>query len=812
MTDPKMGPPPWLRLHLAVFSQGAALLTMEIVLSRVLAVVMWHHFASLIISLALMGMTAGALVVYLKPGLAGVRMDTQRFLVVSNLLFGISSAAIFVFFWMITLFPTFGYRFFGVLHQPYFEPFGGSGGQFPLGLLLNLIVMFIVMAVPFFAGGMFITAVFLRYGGSTGSLYAADLLGAGSGCFLAVALLGFSDGISAVLLAAVPALAAALILARSGRLRGLATFFLAAVVLVAAGNINKPFARLMFVRGRFQPDILYEKWNATSRVVVYPLTGRQEEGSWGQSRRFRDRIPPQMGMVVDDTGYTTITAYPGDGDLEFMRHNLIALPYAVKPQAETLIIGPGGGRDILAAMAMEAKKIVAVEINPLVVEAVNGKFGEFSGGIYTREPVVTRIEEGRSFLRRHEDKYDVLQASVVYGRLPPSAGAFTLSEDQLYTRESFREFMGRLKEDGILSITRFVYEKRILRLVSLGMATLSELGREDPSGNFFIASERGLATIILKKKPFTPEEVKELEGWCGKMGYKVLYSPGGSGQGSFYRLIRAGDPAVFYDDFPFDITPPTDDRPYFYYLLKPADFWRTMVAGGNYEFEDRAIIIIRNALLVLALFTLLLIFIPLARRFPGGGDLGTSMGALGYFGGIALGFITVEIILLKTLILYLGYPVLSLGVVLASLLVSAGLGSVLAQKLFCGGRRARLAAWLFLVAVMITLFPLVSGPVLDGTVSAALPARIATAALLIFPLGFVMGVPLPAGLQVLRKRREALVPWAFGINGAFSVLGSMAALALTLNYGFRMTFLIGPAGYAAALLCLAAAGGGRHDK
>jgi hypothetical protein len=798
--QPRSSPDP--RLPPAVFLQGGALLILEIVLARVLAVVMWHHFASLIIALALLGMTAGALFVHLRPTMAGEPTGSSRNLSGASFLFGLSTVLIFIFFWALCRFPGLGYRFFSVLHEPYFEPFGVRTGPADLYLVLALLLLFIVTSIPFFAGGVFIAGVLAAKPDRAGALYAADLAGAGIGCFMAVAALNVADGLTALLLAAVPGFAAALLLARSARRRTWLVMAVAATILLAGLNILHPFARLTYVRGRWQPDILYEKWSATSRVVVYPLAGGQEEGSWGQSRKTADVMGPQLGLVVDDTGYTTITSPPAGGDLTFMKHNLIALPYAVKPAAETLIIGPGGGRDILAALAMEAKAITAVEINPLVIEAVDGVFGDFSGRPYSRPTVRTIIADGRSYLRGDPRRYDVLQASVVYGRLPPSAGAFTLSEEQLYTVESFREYLGHLKEDGLLSITRFIYEKRILRLISMARAVLEERGETSPGRHLFIASERGLATMLLKKTPFTPAEVTTLEAWCRDLGYQVLYAPGAGTANVFRRLVEAPSVAAFQREVDFDVSPPTDDRPYLYYLLKPDQFWRTMTSSVDFEYEDRAIIIVRDALFLLAALSLILVLIPLVGRISGQVKTLTVMAAAGYFGGIAVGFITVEIILMKQLILYLGFPTLSLTVVLASLLIGAGLGS-LATRRVSGTRPVRMAAlWLAVLVVTLMVAPRGLSAVINATGAAPLPARVGLALLFVLPLGFLMGFPLPAGIGLLRGGAEKLIPWAFALNGALSVLGAMTVLALTLNYGFAGTWLLGPAGYLTAFACL----------
>jgi predicted membrane-bound spermidine synthase len=793
------------RLYTAVFLQGMSLLALEITLSRVLAVAMWHHFASLVISVAMLGMTLGAMAVYLGAGGIG---SGSGFLPRSLLGFGSSAAAVFGFFWLVTAFPAFGYRFFRVFHHQFFEPFGAGTSAAGEGMLwVNLLVLTVLFGLPFVFGGAFIARVLGDGDAPLGSLYAADLLGAGAGCFLAVVLLNLADGITVLLVAALPILAAAILLAPPGGTRRLAWGAAAAAAVMALVNLVHPFARFPFVRGTYQPGILHERWNAVSRVVVYPLAANQEENSWGQSRVTGDQLPPQMGLVVDDTGYTTLTRFPEDGNLDFMRHNLIALPYVVRPRARALLIGPGGGRDILAALAMGAGPVTAVEINPLVVEAVDRTFGEFSGRLYGREGVTTHVTDARTFIRRSRETYDVIGASLVYGRLPSSAGAFTLTEEQLYTKESFREYLEDLAPDGLVAMTRFIYERRIQRIVSLGLAVLAEGGAAEPRRHFFIAAERGLATILLGKRAFSREETGRLEEWCRDLGFEILYSPDRPGTGAFHRLLDAPDPAAFLSRSPVDLSPPTDDRPYFYYLLRPADFWRVMVGRGGQEYEDRAIILVRDALGILALFSTFLLILPLLLR-GGGRGRGVPVAAVaGYFGGLGIGFITVEIILLKVLVLHLGHPILALSVVLAAVLLSSGLGSLLSPYLLAGASRGRIALWLAGTLLAVLLLLPAAGPVLGGTMTWGLAGRVAVAVGLIALPGVPMGACLPAGLQVLRRRDPSLVPWAFGVNGVFSVLGAMVVMLLALNYGYRLTWALAPLGYGLSLLSLAGLGG-----
>ncbi len=386
---------------------------------------------------------------------------------------------------------------------------------------------------------------------------------------------------------------------------------------------------------------------------------------------------------------------------------------------------------------------------------------------------------------------------MVYGRLPPSAGAFTLSEEQLYTRESFGEYLGHLEDGGVLSITRFVFEKRILRLVALARAALEDAGAPEPGRHVFMAAERGLATMLVCRRPFREDELETMRRWCDRLGFEILHDPGRRGNETFARLLSPAEAGAVEASSPFDITPPTDDRPYFYYLLRPGDFWRSLAVPGRHDFEDRAVLLVRNSLLILLALTLALILVPLWRRT--GGDGGRPWSAAAFFGCIALGFMAVEIVLLKVMVLYLGHPVYSLTVVLATLLLSAGVGSALSTRLLGGASAARLTMLLAGIAVAVSVFFRLNRTLLEATAAWSLPARVAVAVLLVAPLGLLLGMPMPTGIRLLGRRSGHLVAWAFGVNGAMSVVGTMLVTVLALNYGFSLTWLVAPLAYLAAL-------------
>nr|NIS40268.1 hypothetical protein [Desulfuromonadales bacterium] len=519
--------------------------------------------------------------------------------------------------------------------------------------------------------------------------------------------------------------------------------------------------------------------------------------AWGLSRTYRGPIPEQLGMVVDDTGYTTLYRRNDDA-AGFFRNNVIALPYYLKESPDALVIGPGGGKDVLAALAMEAAEVTAVEVNPLIVEAVNERFGAFTDELYRQPRVHLAVDEGRSFVRRSDRTYDIIGASAVFGRMPPAAGAFTLSENNLYTLEAFRDYWDHLSEDGILTISRFIFERETLRLVSLGMKLLEEEGAADPAAHIAVIKERGLANFMLKRSPFDAEEIARLRDLAREKAFDVVFLPDRrDGSGAYARLIASGGSASFYDEFPYDITPTTDDRPFFYYMLKPADFLGLFGFPEKSKFEDRAILILRNLLVVVTALTAVFIVLPLlvlrreALREPGVGW------RLLYFACLGLGFMLIEIGLLRRFILFLGHPIYALAVILFSLLVFSGFGSLLAGRVKRLGRR--LPAVLLALVLLFNFYVFVLPPILTATMTAPLFGRCLLAVLLLAPLGLLMGMPLPLGMRLFHDRSQE-VAWSWGINGATSVLGSLIAVVLAMNAGFNMTLLAGEAVYALALL------------
>ncbi len=787
-----------------VFFLCLATLMYELILTRIFSVLMWYHFASMAISLALFGFGVAALTVQLRP--RWFQGGDARFLAARGaVLFGLSVTLFFAVFVLFRWQPHIGFKVLSFFHQPFYQPFqqGTPDAGVPISMLIALTCLYLVTALPFFFAGISLTVLFGRYHSDFSRLYFYDLIGAGCGCLLIILLLKLFGGITSLLLiAAVGVAAASLLLPRNIEAVHRWGALLLLVLLLALGTVHAMtgFAEIRFVRGRYEPNLLWSAWNSFSRVAVYPAEGQAKDQAWGLSRTYRGPVPDQLGMVVDDTGYTTMYRWDRQTGLDFFRKNVIGLAYQIKEQPTSLVIGPGGGKDVLTALASGAEKVTAVEVNPLIVDAVNDHFGSLTGELYRHPQVRSVVDEGRSFVRRDQNRYDIIQASAVFGRMAPAAGAFTLSENNLYTLEAFTDYWDHLRDDGILTISRFIFERETLRLVSLGLALLQEQGVADPAAHIAVVRERGLANFMLKKTPFSAEDLTNLRDLMVDMEFQEVYLPDRrDGKGAFHELISANGSAEFHADFPFDIRPVTDDRPFFYYMLKPAEFIKLLSFPEQGKFEDRAIVTLRNLLVVVGVCVSAFLILPLLLwRREGLKSSGSGWRVL-YFACLGLGFMFIEIGLLRRFILFLGPPIYSLAVILCSLLISSGVGALFSSRL----PSDRLHRWLpkILLALVLLSIAYVFGlpSILDPCMGLPVFARCLMAGVLLIPLGLLMGMPLPIGMRLFHDGND-LIPWSWGVNSATSVLGAILAVVVAMNAGFTVTLLVGTLLYLLALV------------
>lgn len=769
---------------LGIAAVSAALLMTELALTRIFSVTMYYHFAFLAISIALFGLSASGVFVYVTRRRLEVAA-TRELLAATALVHALTTLASLACLVRIRV---------GLNYTP--------------RNLVLMVVIYALASLPFFTGGAVISLAFARLTDRVNVVYTADLLGAAAGCLILIPLLNWLGAPGVVIVAALlSGTAAVLFTPRIARRRiATASAALCVVPLVLQVAGCAPFD-VVDTKGHAGDRILFSRWNSFSRIAVYD----RAHGDWSLSPRFTGPRPESLFMDIDSAASTPILRGTGNpADAAYLKYELTALAYHLveRPAGFTaLVIGPGGGRDLLSALVFGAREVEGVEINPIIADDVMlGAFRDYSGGIYAHPRVRVHVDDGRSFVRRSERQYDVIQASLVDTWAATAAGAYTLTENSLYTSEAFGEYLDHLTDDGYLTITRWVFDG--LRLVSLAREACVARGL-DSARHLAIVRHDRVATFLLKKAPFTPGEVARLERVARSLGFTVLYAPGiepplaieepiemqrsGTSAADYRRLIVTPDARAFYAEYPLDVRPTTDDRPFFFHTTRLRDQFQ--VAFGRSMLFGNGLSALLTLMGISAALVLLFVIGPLAisdRPEPGWG------GWLAYFASLGAGFMLLEVALLQRLVLLLGHPVYSLTVTLFSLLLGTGLGAFLSRRVTADRvRSAGLKAMAGVAAIALTGI-LVLPWITDLAMAWPLTARLVVAASLMIPVGILLGVPLPAGMRLLARSRPDLIPWGWGMNGAFSVIGATLAVFIAMNWGFSATFLSGAAVYGCA--------------
>ncbi|HEY3044434.1 MAG TPA: hypothetical protein VGJ39_10435 [Vicinamibacterales bacterium] len=789
--------------HLAgIALVSGTLLMTELALTRIFSVIMYYHFAFLAISIALFGLSASGVFAYVARGWLN-RYSIGRLLAIESLVYAV--ATLVALFFLVRLRVGLNYS--------------------PENLRLMLTI-YALAALPFFTGGLVITLAISRLTARINAVYAADLIGAACGCLVLIPLLDRLGAPGVVLAAATMAIVAALLFApAAGRT---ATALAGAVVLALplAGQLSgRAGFDVVDTKGHRGDRVLFSKWNSFSRIGVYDRTF----GDWSLSPTYKGPLPDSRFMDIDSAASTPILGVTPDlSNAQYLRYELTALAYHLVEQRlevrglgsgespltpnlqpptsgfNALVIGPGGGRDLVSALVFGAGHVDGVEINPIIADDVmRDRFRDFSGGIYTNPRVRITVDDGRSFVRRSPDRYDVIQASLVDTWAATAAGAYTLTENSLYTVDAFNDYLDHLNDRGILTITRWVFDG--LRLVSLAQEACEARGWS-AADRLAIVRQKDVATFLLKKTPFTTGEIDQLRAIAARLQFDVLYAPGGDARidedfgagtqlGDYARLIRAPDRHAFYASYPQDITPTTDDRPFFFHTTKVGDQFQT--AFGRSMLFGNGLSALLTLMAISAALVLLFIVGPLllaAFNPPEGGHHVRGLphrwaAWLAFFGALGAGFMLIEVAVLQRFVLLLGHPVYSLTVTLFSLLLGTGLGAAWSRRFPDTALRHTGAIALALIAVLGGVIILIVTPIVAWAIPFARAARMAIAVATLLPLGIALGLPMPTGLRMLSAKAPQMIPWAWGINGALSVVGATLAIFIAMNWGFTTTLL-----------------------
>jgi hypothetical protein len=752
-------------LFAGIFLVSMSGLVLEVAITRIFSAAIWYHYAFVAVSLALVGLGASGLFVQF-----GLRRNNGNW--TGNL--AIFSGWGIVIFIPITLF---------VMH-------------FLLSQVVYLPLFMFLFAVPFFLIGVILSSAFNAFAAVAGKLYAADLIGASVGALVVVLFLILTGGEGATLIVGIIAAVSAIIFSilAKGTKKIIASFaFLVFAMCLLLINFSTQIFAIptdptalkdlpIYLSEHPGSNIVKTQWNSFSRIDVV-------EGGVGNE----DLVAK---MFIDGGAGTNIIKWNGDVDSRqelttWMHH----LPFKVTENPKVLVIGSGGGRDVVAALVSGSKDVTSVEINPIIFDTVMS-YGDKAGNVYTHPYVKAYVEEGRSFITRTPEKYDIIYIPFVDTWASVSSGGLSVSENFLYTVEGFQQYYDHLTDGGKIVTVRWLIDTP--RFVSTYTKLLGQHGipqnevykhlivvtaesyTEDPSGTM----------VIFSKLPFTDEEVRFFSSSFSQYGYKPILVPGQAMREPYSELLNGKIKLEqFYDLFRTKAYPVTDDSPYFLSYEKPL--------------PDTIRILLNDSIAIVIAF-LLIPFVWIwmksdknKNNIVGRDRLGLAS-MIPYFAALGMGFILMELALMQKLILLLGNPTTTFAILLFSLLISSGAGSLLSSRFSKNGTK-NLIFVVAGIAILGTLYVMFLPPMIYSVIAEPFETKAAVCIAVLVPIGFLMGMPLPTGMRLLKTYRPEYIPWMWAINGAFSVLGAVLSVILGIMYGSSYAMVLGILIYLIAL-------------
>jgi len=769
-----------------LFFTTLATLLLELLDSRLLSVLTWYHLSFFAVSLAMLGTAAGAVYVFLR-GARSSGEQARTSMVKLSLAFAVTVPLTHL-----------------VLVRLRIPPMS----TFSLAEALPLAQAILMLTIPYFLSGAVVTLALTRCGGRIGLLYGADLIGASMGCLLIVPLLHHSDIISAAAVAAVFAAIGAFCFIRfAGRGRGLlagglaALFLLGAVIHVGCGSpIDVAYTRGVAVN---QQKVQFSHWNAYSHVMIM----EPKEGLpffWGRGEAGHLPKTTTALMLIDGTAGTPLTQW--DGDLEsiaWVGYDITSLPYQLR-RGDVAIIGVGGGRDVLSAIWGGNSSITGIELNETFVDLLSGSHRQFAN-IAGRDNVRLINDEARSYLSRTTATYDILQMSLVDTWASTGAGAYTLTENGLYTVEAWKVFLSRLKPNGLFSTSRWFHPNNVSetsRLLSLCVTALLEHGVEKPSEHIALLSRDSVATLLTSISPFSEEDVARIREIADQRQFDLLVIPDSRpAKPQLARIINSTSmqdlEAAVIDPF-YDFRAPTDERPYFFNMLKPQSLVRLSELPQIKELQGHGGVLWGNIRATITLFYLLLaatilvvsiIFFPLLRSgLPQMRPL-TFAYSLAYFAMIGYGFMSIQIPFLQRFSVFIGHPIYTYSMILFAMILFAGVGSLLSERISLQ-QRSWLTLLPVLTSVLLVILTLTLQTILDAAMDWAMMPRCLLVIAINAPVSLLLGFFFPMGMRLVSPISERATPWMWGINGACGVLASILAVAMSMWAGIHVNLAV----------------------
>jgi hypothetical protein len=768
-----------------IFSASLASLSFEIALLRIFSISLWYHFAFMVISIAMLGIAASGTVLAVFPALKDIRKASFY-----GLMLGASIPLSYL-----------------LANAVPFDPARLSWDRLQL---LAISLYYIILCVPFFFFGLIVSIAYATISEKTNAIYASDLIGAGAGALVMVWLLSLAGPETSVFIVSL-FLALTLLVGVDGKTR-------TASLLLIAVNLAILFLHPQFIQPRISPykpfSLALQFPGAVSLGTTYSSYSRVDlftspaiRFAPGLSFTYLDPLPKQTGLAIDAGDLHAITDEADTGRLAFLGALPSGLVYHLAGKQDVLIIEPRAGLAVLAARKFGAKNIFAADSNPLVIRAVRDYYRAHGSHLYEEK---TWTGLGRTWLAASGREFDVIDLSLMG---PSPSALFGFAEDYRFTVEAFTHYLAHLKNDGFLSLNLYIIPppRTELRLLATLAGSAEMSGVRDISRQVAAIRSWDTLTLLVKKSELTTEDIRRIKTFAREKRFDLVYYPGIKPEESnvhikmpgneyaeaFLQLMNKQTRDRFIDDYLFDIRPVTDEKPFFNYFLNVENIraiHRLMGEKWQYFIEEGYLLpVLFVQVLVISAALVLLPLITLKRTetvHAGPGPLR----ALSYFALLGAGYMFVELACIQKMILGLGNPSYAATTVIAAILISSGIGSLLSLHV----TRLKDPLVLLVLAGVIIAYSLL----LPGTVATIsrhpLPVKIILSFVLLMPAGILMGIPFPLGISLLHAVAPRLIPWAWAVNGCFSVLAPILAVMLALSAGYHMVLFTGAAMYLVA--------------
>lgn len=793
-----------LSFYAGVFLIAGLVMSLQIVQSRIFSVTSWYHLSFLVISMAMFGLTLGALKVY--------RSDETEQRTKYGLLARKHSLAFAIFILV------------GLLVQLFIPIISTS----TLRTIGSLPIVALATSAAYYHAGVVITIALTRAPFPVGKTYGIDLLGAGLGCVVALGLMESIDAPTAILVLSAIAFWAAALFPVSDEDSSASckighytyhlkkTSRIGAAICLAVAGVNlvspSPFLYPLWVKNQVTPmsSIDYEEWNSISRVTVMNEIENSGPFLWGPSPKTPKTPVTGKMLIIDGDAGTPITKFDGDfSKHEYLEYDVTNIAYSLPNLRSSAIIGVGGGRDLLSAKYFGVEKVTALDVNPVQIKLLKDhpEYKKYSN-LSTLPGVHIINEEARSWFRQNEEKLDLIQMSLIDTWAATGAGAFALSENGLYTTEAWTIFMNDLSDHGVFTLSRWSASAMddTGRSLSVAMAALFNQGVKNAREHIVLVNSATIATLIVSKSPFTQEQLAAIEKTSIEKEFDIILMPGKPAPNTVLgELLNAQNieelHAISNEQF-FDVSPSTDMRPFFFNqarLTKPIEVAKMAllplteshyVSHGQAKATFNLFLIIIFSVVMVAL----VIIVPLLKTVENKTSKLVLAGTL-YFMLIGLGFMFIEISLLQALGVFLGHPIYGLSVVLFSLIISAGIGSLISEKLPLNSLPRQLI-WCALTCGYGVVMAFNLQGIFYDYAEAEIITRVLISIAIMCPAGLLMGFGFPTGLTITEQYDTRATSWFWGINGAAGVLGSSIAIALNIAFGIDNTLIVGGICYA----------------